>query len=901
MHKIQTPSTPHHAPLKQIAEHLFQMCQGEPLQMAEAIIFLPSRRAKRHFIEELQNFSSTETFILPQVSTLKDWGLRADSFSLRLPPPVSFFERELHYIHLLKPYVREEAQAAHFAESLAALHDEFILAEVPLEKVNYLAPEAFAVHWQESLRYLEVIKDQWPNFLRKIGRSDPCIYFLHMLNAQIEAWKQNPLKTPVIAAGLESGIPVITKLIEMIGQLPKGRVYQENHENRLEKKTIINLLSCKSQPFQDANQEEGFEADLLTQKLYLGEFSSLEEEARVIAILMRERLEDENKSIALVTPSRSLAQRVTLELARWNLNVDDSYGKSLLDIPFGIFLRQSLKCILRDFESIPLLSLLKHPCTSQSYKMHSGKLEIQHLRGKLFISNIFTLLKEIPKGTELYNILISLQTGAAPLKYLLSQKTVILKDLIAAHLQFIEILAQNTLEQHRGYKEFTEQLQGLDEALNSLKIKGTDYLLILERLLSQVTLRPLYGTHPRLHIWGLLEAQLQTVDCMIIGGMNEKNWPGHYNQSAWLNESMRNTLNLQTRAAWYELKKRLWVNLLKAPEIILTRALREEGQLEAASRWWLALLAKLKAKGCYEKHQLNFNYQQWAKFLDYPKERNILSQPSPCPPLEARPRTLSVTQIETWIRDPYSIYAREILNLKSLAPLEPALSPALFGVMVHQILEAFFKQGYAVHDPHAYDALYNLGKSTFGESLNHPVVSSFWWTRFNRLIKWFLEIEGASMPAKRFVEVRGEILLEGPHGAFKLKATADRIDINADGETCIIDYKTGSLPSRKEIEQGVMPQLPLEGAILQNGGFQGMSSHAAISMRYMHLSGGQPAGAILDISGGELIVQALENLQNMIIQYDNPSKPYLSCPDPKIAPVFSPYHHLSRIQEWQRM
>lgn len=899
MPTIQTLSK-FHPPLKQLAWQLYHMCQEDPLQVSKAIVFLPSRRARRQFIEELQTFFLGKTFILPQVSTLRDWTNQPDNFLGMLPPPVSLFERELHFIHLLKPYIREEGQAAHFAESLATLYDEFIFAEVPFEKVKNLTPETFATHWQEHLKYLEVIKEQWPHFLKKIGRSDPGVYFVQLLNAQIEAWKKNPPQAPVIAAGLEVNIPVVGRFIEIIEQLPNGKVYQESFWNGFEEKTVVNLLSYQPGPFQGENQQEALQTDLLTQKLYLGEFASLAEEARVIAILMRERLEETDKIIALVTPLRALAQRVISELTRWNLNVDDSYGKSLLDLPLGIFLRLSLRCVLKDFESVPFLSLLKHPYMSQTFKMHIGKLEIQHLRGQLFISNIFSLLKDVPKGTDLYNFLCALQEWAAPLKHLLSQRNVILKDLIAAHLQFIKVLSQNTFENQRGYKELTEQLKGLEGALNALKIKGADYPFILEKLLNQITLRPLYGVHPRLHIWGPLEAQLQAVDCIIVGGMNEKNWPGPYQPSSWLNESMRNILGLQTRATWYGLKKRLWANLLKAPEIILTRALREEGQFEAASRWWLELSAKLKAKRQYEKHQLNPVYQQWATSLDNPTERTVLSRPAPCPPLAARPRTLSVTQIETWIRDPYSLYAREILGLKPLPSLEPALGPALFGVMIHQILEEFFKQGYEVHDPQAYEVLYNLGKKTFGDSLNHPVVSSFWWSRFNRLITWFLEIERVSTPAKRFVEVRGEILVEGPEGLFKLKATADRIDLNLDGTAYIVDYKTGGLPTRKEIEHGLMPQLPLEAAILQQGGFEGINPQTSIGMRYMQLSGGQPAGMLLDISGDDVIKKALESLQAMIRQYDHPEKPYLFCPNLEIAPTFSPYHHLSRIQEWQR-
>ncbi|MBN9413443.1 MAG: double-strand break repair protein AddB [Candidatus Paracaedimonas acanthamoebae] len=899
MLSFQTLSKSSANPLKQLAWQLYHSCQEEPLEVSKALVFLPSRRAKRQFIEELQNLFPGNTFILPQVTTLRDWATQADNFLGKLLPPVSFFERELHFINFLKPYVREESQANQFAESLSSLHDEFIFAEIPFERARKLTPEAFAAHWQENLKYLEIIQERWPRFLRQIKRSDPCIHFVQFLNLQIEAWKQNPLQIPVIAAGFEEDIPVVQRFIAAIEQLPKGKVYRENCWNSLEEKTLINLFSAETSFSQDEKQGAATRTETLTQKFHLREFSSLEEEARVIALLMREQLEESDKTIALITPLRALAERVISELARWNLNIDDSYGKNLSEIPLGLFFRHSLNCVLKDFESISFLSLLKHPYMAQIHKTHIEKLEIQHLRGRLFSGNIFSLLKEIPKGTELYNFLLSLQEGASSLKYLLSQQTIRLKDLVEAHVQFIKFLSSDTVEDYRGYKEFTSQLKGLDRALSHLKIKGTDYPLVLEKLLNQVTLRPSYGVHPRLHIWGPLEAQLQTVDYLIIGGMNEKNWPGNSQQSPWLNEGMRTILGLPTRAKWYELKKNLWVNLLRAPEVILTRALREEGQIEPASRWWLELLAKLKAKGQYETHYLSSVYQQWAKILDHPLEQKILFRPAPCPPLEARPRTLSVTQIETWIRDPYSIYAREILKLKPLDPLEPGLSPALFGVMIHQILETFFKQGNAVQDEQAHEILSNLGKNTFNDALSHPVVASFWWTRFNRLITWFLGVERTLIPTTRFVEARGEIFLEGPFGLFKLKATADRIDLNEDGTACLIDYKTGRLPTRKEIDQGIKPQLPLEAAILQRGGFQGIDSHRSIVMRYMHLSGGQPAGMLLDMAEGDLVEKALKSLQEMINEYDDPKKPYASCPILEIAPSFSPYHHLSRIQEWQ--
>ena len=77
--------------------------------------------------------------------------------------------------------------------------------------------------------------------------------------------------------------------------------------------------------------------------------------------------------------------------------------------------------------------------------------------------------------------------------------------------------------------------------------------------------------------------------------------------------------------------------------------------------------------------------------MDKPSSPRNPTPPKPIPPVEARPKRLSVTQIEMLIRDPYSIYARHILRLKPLEPLNANPGAAERGMIIHYALDQFVK------------------------------------------------------------------------------------------------------------------------------------------------------------------------------------------------------------------
>jgi ATP-dependent helicase/nuclease subunit B len=346
---------------------------------------------------------------------------------------------------------------------------------------------------------------------------------------------------------------------------------------------------------------------------------------------------------------------------------------------------------------------------------------------------------------------------------------------------------------------------------------------------------------------------------------------------------------------------------LGAPMVALTRATRRDGVPTVPSRWLLRLDTVLRATGLGGKLAPDPEIAAAAAAHDQPAGRLPSPVCLPCPPLSARPRQLSVTQIETWIRDPYAIYARHILKLEALPELDVDPGRAELGIAVHHALATFIARHPRELPLFAEDELLAIGRDAFGADLARPGVWAFWWPRFERVARWFVAEE--RMRRAEIVESgserRGSLVLQACGGPFTIVAIADRIDRCTDGGLALIDYKTGAIPSKAEIQNAVAVQLPLEAAIARSGSFQWLGKAAVISgsaaaLEYWRLPGGDPAGerkAIVDDDPAPLVDRVLEEVRRLIDRFDDPATPYPPVPEPRWRPRFSDYGHLERLDE----
>ena len=650
------------------------------------------------------------------------------------------------------------------------------------------------------------------------------------------------------------------------------------------------------------------------------------EEGDVIALILRKALETDGKTAALVTPDRRLARRVAASLRRWDIVIDDSAGMPLDKTVPGVYLRQVAEAAADGFSPVALLALCKHPLAAagmDTAKMRRGArlLERWVLRGPKPARGLDGLRHALAAAdgrdgpdpeqrgevgrlidaiAETMHDLIDVSRGAPqPLRVL-----------IEAHVRCAERLAADSQEDGASRLWSGEAGEALAEFVNGLLraadtmpfVPPASYPDMLDALMAGQVVRPRYGRHPRLNIWGPLEARLQHADLVVLGGLNEGVWPADPTPDPWMSRPMQQSFGLPLPERRIGLAAHDFMQLAAAPEVVLTRAEKTDGTPTVPSRWLLRLETALRGCGCAEAFAPDTGWLALQQGLNAAEYHTPVGPPAPRPPVAARPRGLSVTRIETWMRDPYSIFAREILNLRPLDPIEADPGAAERGTMIHDALDAFLRDGADLSADEAERRLLALGEDAFRPALSHPAVRAFWWPRFKRIARWFVAREqaGRSRVARSWTEIRGERTVRAPAGPFQLSAHADRIDRLQDGDLAIIDYKTGRVPSEKQIRAGYAPQLPLEAAIASDGGFEGVPGGVVRDLSHWRLSGGNPPGIVRDVRTDvtELAAEALDRLQRLVAAFDDPETPYVSTPEPDWPPPFPDYDHLARLREW---
>jgi ATP-dependent helicase/nuclease subunit B len=279
-----------------------------------------------------------------------------------------------------------------------------------------------------------------------------------------------------------------------------------------------------------------------------------------------------------------------------------------------------------------------------------------------------------------------------------------------------------------------------------------------------------------------------------------------------------------------------------------------------------------------------------------------LPRPRPTPPVTARPRRLSVTEIETWLRDPYAVYAKHVLRLRMRDPLDEDIGPLERGNALHKALELFVAAYPGELPPDAAARLIEIAERVFAEMKIPQAVLALWRARLPSAARWFVEAferPRRAVITETWLEKKGALVFPAKGGDFTLVARADRIDRRADGHAAIIDYKTGALPQKNWTATFLAPQLPLEGAILAAGGFDGVPKMDVGELLYVKLSGGAKPGEPRELENAATLPgAALAKLQSLVALFDDPATPYVPRVRPRTLDQEGDYDHLARVREW---
>ena len=676
------------------------------------------------------------------------------------------------------------------------------------------------------------------------------------------------------------------------------------------------------------------------------EAANAEDEALAIAVALREAVE-EGKTSTLVTPDRALARRVKAALDRWGIAAEDTGGERLADTAAGIFARLAADAALGDLPPVTLLGLVKHPLLrlgAGDNERAVTALERAILRGPrpragtAGLSQALEAFRAQHKkywskdGSDLHgsdprlglsetdlataaDLVRRLADALAPLEGLDNEEHA-LSDLATRHRDVLAALSRDGQREHAfagpdGVKlaEALDEL-AISEAAAALRIAPSDYVELFSAVLADRVVRPPPRIDARVRILGLLEARLTANDRVVLGGLVEGAWPPESRTDAWLSRPMRIALGLDLPERRIGLTAHDFAQMLGAPEVILTRAAKIGGAPTAPSRFVQRLAAVAGERRWQAALERGHIYLAWARTLDRPERVAAEPRPTPKPPRAARPKRLSVTEIEHWLRDPYTIYAKHVLRLAPLDAVDTAPGAAERGTVIHNVLREFSERFAKVLPSDPADALIEMGRKHFAALEDFPEARAFWWPRFKRIAQWLGGWEAGRRATFDLVaaEIRGEIEISLPDGAFKLSCIADRIERDATGCYVILDYKTGSVRTEKQVRAGLAPQLTLEAAMLRQGGFKttAMSIPAGGSiaaLAYVALKGGARAGEFMpiDFKEGSPDAQAdraLAKLSGLVRRFDDDSEPYRSLVHPMWKARYGDYDHLARVKEW---
>jgi len=951
-----------------LAQGILDDTAGDPLALAAITVLLPTRRACRALRDAFLRLSQGAPLLLPRLMPLNDMddedvlfsSYAAADTALDIPPPIAPLKRQLMLATLVRRLEPDPEQSVRLAAELAKFLDQVQIERLSFDNLQNLVPEEYAAHWQQTLQFMQIITRAWPDILAEDGALDPADHRNRIFAAQAAIWAMGGASGPVIAAGSTGSIPATADLLTTIAQMPDGCVVlpgldmqvseddweaiDDPHPQQGIKHLLARMGAARDQVLvwpgsESTSKRDAFLCEVMrpaatTQAwqtmppiaadavagLSRLDCESPREEAEAAALLMRETLEHPEKTCALVTPDRDLAQRVAAELERWNIDVDDSAGKPLTQTPPGTFLRLTAAMVAEDFAPVALLAVCKHPLAAAGFDAAAFRaltrlMEREALRGPRpppGLDGLARVAANAEHADDIKTWLAHFRSCCTAFADLMQKTEVPLSQLVDAHMEAAEALAATpdlpgplrlwAEEAGETAALFIAELAQCADTIPAIAPRY--YPGFLQALMETRVVRPRFGRHPRLHILGPLEARLQRFDVLILSGLNEGTWPAPAAPNPWMSRPMRTAFGLPLPERRIGQAAHDIVQAMSAPRVILTRSKKVRGTPTVPSRWLMRLDRVVELAGLQIAFAQNSgDWQPWTKALSAPRSFANITPPAPRPPVIARPRRLSVTDIEKWMRDPYGIYARHILKLQALDPLEQDVSAADYGTLIHKALQDFiaaYPSGPL--PPGSFDILCNVGRKSFDTQAARPGVIAFWWPRFQRMAAWFIATEDTRRndTAKSFVEIKGQMTLRTAGGDFELVAKADRIDHGKDGGISIIDYKTGTPPRESEVIAGFAPQLPLEAAMMNAGGFSGVPLGPVKELSFWHLHG-RPGGGDekpVKADAADLAKDARDGLMRLISKFDDQTTAYEARPSPEHAPKYSDYEHLARVKEW---
>jgi ATP-dependent helicase/nuclease subunit B len=823
-----------------------------------------------------------------------------------------------------------------------------------------------ADHWKDSTATFLRVQSHWQAELGARGEVDPPRRRNLLFDLAAQQWRSNPPPHAVVAAGVTSASPALARLLRVVSELPQGAVILPDLDLALDDaawaslgnagqadepggppigrndavthpqyhlKLLLNRMGVSRGEVRHWHRAGASAApperskaisnlflppagsarwvDLPAQARRLSDVRIMESphpgaEAQAIAVLIREALETPEKRVALVTPDRGLAARVAALLRRWNIEADDTAGVPLSQSVAGRLFLLLAELVSERFVPVPLVAALSHPLVRREAGRAEWLENVRRLdlalrgpRPGVGLAGTAPAVSKAQLGAwwrEVEALVAPLDAGDDPLP---------LADLIDRLAAAGEALCGQGLWANADGRALAAFIEELREAAREADfvLEPRELHAVLRDAMERIAVRPPWGGHPRVAIYGLLEARMSRADLVICGGLVEGVWPGPATPDPLVPPAVLRALGVPGADFRIGLAAHDLAAALGAPEVVLSHALRDEGAPVVPSRFVLRVKAMLGELAAQHEEK---DAVRRARLLDQAERAPQYPRPKPMPSAEQRKVSISVTGLDRLRGDPYQFYAGSILRLRSIDALDAEPSAAWKGTAVHEILDRWHKAG----EPP--DGIVPIANEVLATMSAHPLTRSLWRPRLMAALDWIADEIARLRGEGRTVlgtELDGEMLVRG----VRLHGRADRIDRLDDGSLAVVDYKTGQPPSRKMVQEGYALQLGLVAMIAEAGGIPGVSGEAS-RFEYWSLakdnnrkSDPAPFGfwdtPILEgkkktgVLAEDFLPRTRTFLDDALNRWILGSDPFTARLNPDL-PVYSDYDQLMRLEEW---
>ena len=935
-----------------------------PHELARINVIVNTSRMRSRLIEI---FAEQKYMLLPKLHLIGDLGsLMHGSFPTNDTNTIS---EKFEFIRLVsgllnaQPSFAPKSSLFSLSDSLQSLMNEIVEENVSAKSLMELNVQDQSGHWRNALEFLKIIFGYLDNQNGQIAASS-----LKDQTANLtEYWSRNPMLDSVYVLGSTGSRRPTLDLMAAVSQLSNGHVIlpgfdfdapqsmwshllsdratEDHPQFRLAKvvetcgtyptkvsnwanaptdtdRSSLISLSLRPAPVTDSWMREGPKLRNLIQAtdgITLVEAVSKRQEALAIALRLRQAVET-GETATLITPDREISRYVSSIMARWEITPDDSAGIPLTLTPVGRFLRETANLLGSEVKISQIFAILQHPhChnddeTRGEHLRLTRELELYLRRDGIVAPTTEVLADWAEKqSSDLVEQWCAWFSDCFIIPEKQSEQNF---DIwLHTHVELSEKIAngssyksgdESRLWQGPSAQPIRRIIDRLSETSETaLECDIRDYLSIFKGLLAKDSLRETNETHPRVLIWGTLEARVQGADLYILAGLNEGTWPETGDSDPWLNRQMRKGTGLRVPERKIGLSAHDYQQLICQKNVWITRSIRSNDAETVPSRWINRLMNLLNGlpeqNGPVALDNMRKRGAFWLALTDKIDNANCEGsirpalRPAPCPPIEARPKTLAVTDVRTLIRDPYAIYAKHILRLRRLNPLNATPDARMRGTVVHEVLENYFREWPNIPADWRREKFMEILEDTLHNSVPWPSTQVFWRNRLDQVIDWLIDGEAERRKNAEPIgfEASGRLVI--PELNFTIRAIADRVDQRSDGSFVIYDYKTGVAPTEKQ-QLYFDKQLYLLALVAEHSGFAKIEPNKVFNAAFVGL--GNPAKIVNAPFEKESVEEAYRKLRQLIERYQDPDQGFTARRALFKSDDFSDYDHLSRYGEW---